>query len=230
MKTSLRAFLLDFDGVIADSEPLHFSMYQKVLADLGVELLEDDYYQKYLGLDDRGCFQAIFRDRSKPLSDVQLIHLIEKKHQAFLEAIKGRSILLPGAAEFIEKVAPTYYVAIVSGALRSEIVTILSAFHLEGKIQVIIAAEDVIHGKPDSEGFLRAIRLLNKDFVPPSEILIPEECLAIEDSPWGLEAAKKAGVKCVALLTSYSREHLTQADLICPNLKTFPWEKAAGLF
>ncbi|MBI3541078.1 MAG: HAD family phosphatase, partial [Deltaproteobacteria bacterium] len=144
--------------------------------------------------------------------------------------LKSQSLLLPGAKEFIEHMSSQYYLAIVSGALRSEIEMILETAGLKKKFHVIVAAEDVSQGKPRPDGFILAIRLLNRDHVPPSEILLSEECLVIEDSPWGLEAAKLAGVKSLALLTSYPRERLTLANLIAPDLRHLKWDQVEALF
>jgi beta-phosphoglucomutase-like phosphatase (HAD superfamily) len=98
------------------------------------------------------------------------------------------------------------------------------------KFHLIVAADDVSQGKPDPEGFLTAVRLLNRDHVPPSEILLQEECLAIEDSPWGIEAAHKAGIKCLAVMSSYDRERLQRADRVVPNLRTLKMEEIEDLF
>jgi beta-phosphoglucomutase-like phosphatase (HAD superfamily) len=78
---------------------------------------------------------------------------------------------------------------------------------------VIVAAGEVEKGKPDPAGFLKAIQLLNRDWVASSERLVPEECLAVEDSSWGIQAARKAGLSCVALTTSYQEKDLPGAKL-----------------
>jgi len=230
MKTSLRALLLDFDGVLADTEPVHFRMFQQVLREEGVDLSKKDYYEKYLGLDDRSCFETVYKDQGRSLSGNKKSELIRKKNRALLQDVKGHSLFLPGVPEFLEKVSEKYFLAVVSGALKSEIQAILTAGQLLNRFHLIVGADDVSQGKPHPEGFLTAIKLLNRDFVPPSEILLPDECLAIEDSPWGIEAAKSAGTKCLAVLTSYPEERLTKADLIIPNLTQVPWARVEALF
>jgi beta-phosphoglucomutase-like phosphatase (HAD superfamily) len=101
---------------------------------------------------------------------------------------------------------------------------------LRESFQVVVGAEDVSRGKPSPEGFETAMRLLNRDSVQAAEILLPEECLVIEDSPWGLEAGRAAGMKCVGLLTSYPAERLGEADLIAQNLQTLSWKAVERLF
>ena len=229
-KDTLRAILFDFDGVLADSEPLHLEMFQKVLQEEGISLSREDYYQKYLGLDDRGCFSQVFKDVGRAMVASKLPDLIRRKNRAFLDHVRGRPFLMPGAAEAVRQMKDRHFLTVVSGALRSEILAILEGAGLEKAFQVIVAAEDVAQGKPHPEGFLTAIRLLNRDFVTPAEILLPGECLAIEDSPWGVEAAKAAGVKCLAVATSYDPSRLAGADLVAKDITSISWEKAEALF
>jgi HAD superfamily hydrolase (TIGR01509 family) len=229
-KDTLRAVLFDFDGVLADTEPLHLEMFQKVLQEEGIALTREDYYQKYLGLDDRGCFTEVFREAGRALDDSALIGLIRRKNRAFLEHVRGKPFLMSGAAETVRRVSGRCFAAVVSGALKSEILAVLEGAGLENAFHAIVAAEDVSQGKPHPEGFLAAIRILNRDFVPPAEILLPGECLAIEDSPWGIEAARAAGVRCAAVATSYDPSRLADADLVAPDIASVPWEKAEALF
>lgn len=230
MKSSLRAILFDFDGVLADSEPLHLAMFQKVLEEEGIPLSRGVYYQNYLGLDDRGVFQAVYRDNQLALDEAKELDLVRRKNRLILEETKKGSLLMPGAEDFVRLAARDHFLAIVSGALRSEIQAILNAVGLLETFQVIVGAEDVSRGKPAPEGFLSAVRLLNRDFVPAAEILLPAECLVIEDSPWGLDAGKAAGMKCVGLLTSYSNDKLGQADLIAQDLKSLSLKTVERLF
>jgi len=230
MQTTLRAILFDFDGVLANTEPVHLQMFQKVLSAEGIGLTREAYFEKYLGLDDRACIAQVYRDAGKVLDEAKAETLVARKNAAMLGFVKGQSLLLPGAREVVEKASDRYFLAVVSGALRNEIETILEGEGLRGKFHVIVAADDVSEGKPSPEGFLAAIRLLNRDFVPEAEILLPEECLAIEDSPWGLDAAKQAGVRGLAVTTSYARERLRNADLITKDLSSLPWNEVESLF
>lgn len=230
METILRAILFDFDGVLANTEPVHLQMFQRVLQEEGITLTREDYFEKYLGLDDRACFAQVYKDQGKALAEAKQKDLVVRKNKSLLEFLKGRSLLLDGAQEVIEKAAERCFLAIVSGALKSEITAILEGAGLAKRFQVIVSADDVSEGKPHPEGFLSAIRLLNRDFVPAAEILLPEECLAIEDSPWGIEAAKKAGTRCLAVTTSYPADRLRAADLITKDLSTLPWNDVESLF
>jgi HAD superfamily hydrolase (TIGR01509 family) len=230
MKGMLRAILFDFDGVLADSEPIHLEMFQKVLKEEGISLSKDDYFQKYLGLDDRSCFTEVYNDNGRDLDLAKVEGLIRRKNRALLDHVRGRSVLMPGAAELIRKLKEKYFLTIVSGALKNEISAVLEGADLAKAFQAVVAADDVSQGKPHPEGFESAIRILNRDFVPPAEILLPRECLAIEDSPWGIEAAKKAGVRCVGVTTSYEASRLGEADLIAADPASIRWNEVETLF
>jgi HAD superfamily hydrolase (TIGR01509 family) len=209
----IRAVLFDFNGVIVDDEPVHFKLFQKVLAEEGVQLSREAYYQKYLGMDDVDCFKTAGSDLGKKISESQLQGLIDRKAKYYMAEMKKNPPFIPGALELVKTLGKTHFVAVVSGALRSEIEMLLRQGGVAGEVSVIVAAGEVAKGKPDPEGFLQAIRLLNRDWVASSERLFPEECLAVEDSTWGIQAARKAGLSCVALTTSYKEKDLPGAVL-----------------
>lgn len=216
--SSIRAVLFDFDGVLANTEPVHLQMFRAVLQRHAISLTEADYLEKYLGLDDRACFDAVFRDWKKELTPQTREELVREKNQKFLEFVGGRRLLLPGVSDVIRGLDRRYYLSIVSGALRNEIEQVVRSEGLRDFFQVIIGADQVSKGKPDPQGFLMALKLLNRDHIPESEILLPGECLAVEDSPWGIEAARKAGIFCVAVTTSYPALKLTGADHVIADL------------
>ncbi|MBI2067389.1 MAG: HAD family phosphatase [Deltaproteobacteria bacterium] len=210
----LRAILFDFDGVLCDTEPLHCRLVQAVLLFHGISLSKEEYYQDYLGLDDRALLEAVFKKHEKRLDSALLEEMMAEKNSAFLKETVGHSLLYPNIKELITSLHPDYYMGVVSGALKNEILSILSGEGLMPMFQVIVAADDVKKCKPDPEGYQAALNLLNRDHVPESEILLPNECLVVEDSPWGIESAKAAGMKCLAVATSYKKEQLNAADWI----------------
>ncbi|MBI2981332.1 MAG: HAD family phosphatase [Deltaproteobacteria bacterium] len=214
-----RAILFDFDGVLADTEPLHFGAYHEVLGEEKIDLTKEEYTSDFLGLDDRGCFRAVCQKKGKALSAEKMKDLIRRKNRIILDKIESASLLLPHVREFLREIKGRYYLAIVSGALRSEILSVLAKEKIEPFFKIIITADDVKKGKPDPEGFLTALRVLNRDHGPESDLLLPEECLVVEDSPWGLEAAKKAGMKSAAVTNSYPKGSLKGADWVIESLK-----------
>ena len=208
----IKAIVFDFDGVLADSEPLHLRAYQKVLSRFGVTLTREDYYTRYLGYDDEGVFTRLAAERGMPLDESQLETLIADKAAVFDAAIGSEEILYPGAAACITRMAARYPLGIASGALRHEIEAILRHRQLLQHFRFIVGSGDTPESKPAPDPYRRAVELHG---------LAPEECVAIEDSHWGIVSAKSAGLTCVGLATTYSRAHLTEADRIVDSLDEF---------
>jgi beta-phosphoglucomutase len=212
----MRAIVFDFDGVLADSEPLHLRAYQQVLARFGVTLSRDDYYANYLGYDDEGVFAQLTARHRIPVDDGGLRALIDEKTRVFdatiESSIESGAILYPGAAACVELMASRYPLGIASGALRHEIEAILHGARLDPYFQFIVASGETAEGKPAPDPYRRAAELHS---------LPAGECLAIEDSRWGIESAKAAGLACVGITTTYSSEHLTAADRIIASLAEF---------
>jgi beta-phosphoglucomutase len=214
----LRAVIFDFNGIIVDDEPIHFELFRKVLAEEGLTLAKEDYYAHYLGMDDRGCFRAAYRDHGAEISEAQLVSLIDRKANYYLEAINEKMILFPGVKTLIPELARRFRLAIASGALRSEIELILSRVALREYFEVIVSAEDVKQGKPEPEIFLRVLSELNGQ-LRDNGAISPAECLVIEDSIEGIRAAKKAGMRCLAVTNSHRMEQLGEADAVVRSLE-----------
>lgn len=210
----LRAILFDFNGVIVDDEPLHFRLFQRTVALKNVKLTQEDYYEKYLGYDDHDCFSAILRDHNISFDEKIIDELTRTKADFYLQALTEKDLFVPGVIDFIKKVSEKYFLAVVSGALRQEIEAWLKRGKIDPLFQTIVAAEDVHHGKPSPEGYSKGLALINRDCVPNSEMLLPNECLVIEDSKWGIEAAHAAGMKCLAMATSYPKSEFSGADWV----------------
>ena len=210
----LRAIVFDFDGVIANSEPLHYRAFREVLAVSGAELSEQDYYGHYLGYDDVGVFKAVAVDRGLVWNLERVTELVSLK-AARLEALeRDLSMLFPGAEAAIRRAADTVPVAIASGALGSEIRRVLDRARLTDCFAAIVAAEDTPVGKPAPEPYLRAVALLSDALSSP---LNAADVVAIEDSPWGLQSARGAGLRTVAVAHTYDAGAL-DADLVIPSL------------
>lgn len=213
-----KAVIFDFNGVIVDDEPLHLELFRRVLGEEGIPLSDEDYHAKYLGYDDRGCFTAALADagRTELANDAAVIaELIERKAEYYRQAIAERMLLFPGAVELVKTLAAKYPLAIASGALRGEIEIVLQRGGIRDCFGHIIASEDVTACKPDPEGYVMALAALN---ATRAEAILPNECLVIEDSIAGIEAAKRAGMHCLAVTNSYQAEELTNADWIVASL------------
>lgn len=212
----LRAIIFDFDGVIADSEPIHLAVFQRVLGKKGYVLTREEYYADYLGYDDRGCFEAFLIAHGHAVSPRLIEELVEEKAADYFEYIKERQVMFPGVQTFIHEASAHYSLAICSGALRHEIEFILEQSGIRKEFVHITSAEDVIRGKPDPEGFLHALHALNQQGVKPA--LTPQDCLVVEDSLPGIRAAHASGMKVLAVANTHRIEDLQEADAITASL------------
>lgn len=210
--TTLRAIIFDFDGVIADTEPLHFAGFQQVLHDQGITLTESDYYARYLGYDDKGCFAAALSTHQRPAPRTVIDELVARKSQVYLESIQHHLVIFPGVREFVRDVAARYPLAIASGALRHEIELILECAGIRKEFQHITSSEDVTRGKPDPQGFLHALAALNRN--QPGSPISNADCLVIEDSIPGIRGARAAGMKVLAVANTHTVQDLHEADAI----------------
>src|SRR5438093_6491967 len=118
MTGALQAIIFDFDGVIANSEPLHYDAFQETLAEEGLLFTKEEYYSRYLGFDDVGLFQALARDRAIAMSDGHITSLVARKGVKLQELLRGGHLVFPGALDFIRVAAAAVPIAIASGALR----------------------------------------------------------------------------------------------------------------
>jgi HAD superfamily hydrolase (TIGR01509 family) len=216
-----RAIVFDFDGVIANSEPLHFRAFRDVLAQEGIVLTEADYYARYLGFDDLGAFAAVAADHDAGWTAARIAPLVARK-ALLMEALeRDQSVLFPGAADAIRRLAASCPLAIASGAMRAEILRVLDREHLGHYFAAIVGAEDAAASKPAPDPYLRAVNLLADAKGHP---LKPAECVAIEDSRWGLESAHAAGLRTVAVTHTYPAESLRVADKVVSGLHLITWE------
>jgi beta-phosphoglucomutase len=243
----LRAVIFDFDGVITDSEILHFRAFNAVLTPYGFQLTKPEYYKKYLGMSDADCFRALIAEGRLPhrvadvpsarvegvppsnrghepapaqagdaLDTALIKNLGQQKTRVFEKLARTEGRIIEGVREFLDTLSAAQVpTAICSGALRAEIELILEEAGLRDYFDVIVSAEEVQRGKPDPEGFLLALEKL-KDAWP--EPIAPECCIVIEDSHWGLKAARAAGMRTVAVTNTYEAAQLRQADRVVARL------------
>jgi beta-phosphoglucomutase len=218
----LQAIVFDFDGVIANSEPLHLLAFQQVLTEEGIELTAHDYFHRYLGYDDVGMFETLARDRGLAMSGESVAALVSRKGAKMQEMLHSGSVLFPGAKEFIRKAAAEVPIAIASGALRHEIDEIIEAAGMADLFATVVASGDTPQSKPSPAPYRLAFERLQSK---TGGTLDPRRCVAIEDSRWGLESAKGAGLRCVGVTTSYPAHELEAADLVVDGLKTLTLQR-----
>ena len=215
--TELQAVIFDFDGVIVDTEYLHYEALNRVLRPLGLGFSWQHYVEAYIGFDDRGVFQAVYRHARLPLVDQEIRGLVERKAATFHHMVATEPPEpFPGAVELIRHLAGQIPLGLCSGALRSDIEPIFKTLGLSEEFEVAVTADDVRASKPDPACYRLAVKRLGEKH---GRDLLAAACLAIEDTPAGITAAKGARLKVLALTNSYDRAYLDIADAVYDTLE-----------
>ncbi len=220
---AISAVIFDFNGVLIDDEAVHCALFQEVLAEEGVVITERDYHDRYMGYDDRGCFDAALKDAGQAADRARLDDLIARKARRYVEAAERGLRFFPAAAETIRAISARWPVAINSGALRPEIEYALNRLKCRDCVAAIVSAEDTDRCKPDPEGYRLAFEALRTHgnarpvghghghgHDAPSP-LAPSACLVIEDTLAGVMSAKGAGMQVVGVSTTFDADSLRKA-------------------
>ncbi len=194
----VRAVLFDFNGTLSHDEPLLCSIYREMFAARGRPLRESEYYGLLAGQSEEAIISGWLGVQGDELED-----LIEERIDRYRMAADGSSIRAE-TREAVRVAAARVPVGVVSGAYRREIEPVVVAAGLGEALSVIVAADDVTRGKPDPEGYGRAVALLGG--------IEPPDVVAFEDTEAGVASAKAAGLRCVGLLGTMAAERLQQAD------------------
>lgn len=216
----LRAVLFDFNGVLVDDEPVHFELLSRVLAEEGVELTRKHYYHRFLGLDDRACFDQALSEAGQATSAAGTARLVARKASYYHERMRRDGYpFFAGAPGLVQRLAAAGLpLGVVSGALREEVEGALAQAGIGRLFKVLVTAEDTREGKPDPEGYRAAIEALNTEPPLPDRMIHPHEVLAIEDSSAGLAAATGAGLSTLAVAHTYPASVLADADLVVERI------------
>ena len=224
----IRALIFDFNGVLADDDPIHMEAFRKVAGEEGLSFTDEEYLDKYLPLNDRDCFNLLFQESGITLPVSKLDDLIRRKSVWYFQAIQAETVLFKTTAAAVRAASGRYPIAIASGARKEEICHVLTQSRLQDCFTAIISADDVRFGKPHPEPFLRAHEKLKER----DSSLKVSECVAIEDSIGGIESAHHAGMRCVAVAHSYKADRLRRAnpEWVIDSIADFvPWlEKEAS--
>jgi HAD superfamily hydrolase (TIGR01509 family) len=200
--TEQRGVIFDMDGVLINSEPLHLVATQEILAAHGVTLTDADYFGRYIVYSDREIMELLLPDAAaRPAAAAA-------KSKRYLELVRAGIAAFPDGLGLLMR-TDGWRVALATGSLRSEAELALVSLGIRERFQAIVTREDCINGKPHPEPFLRAAEGLG---------LPPQRCVAIEDSPGGIQAAKAAGMRCVAVAHSCPENSLREADLVVDDL------------
>ncbi len=212
----LKAVIFDFDGVIVDSEQLHLRAFRRVAAQFNIEISEHDYFAKFLGLTDREVFEILVEENRLTDYTDRIDDLVTQKTALFKHLAQTEAVLIDGVTNFLNMLKENDIpMAICSGALAPEIKLILKGAHLGAFFEVIVAADHVTKGKPDPQGFLLTLSKMNEKL---GTKIKPPECIVIEDSRWGLQAAKAAAMHPIAVTNTYTHDELKLAEKIVDNL------------
>ena len=216
----IKAIFFDFNGVILDDEMIQMKAYREVLRGHDIELTEEMYLAG-LGMDDRTFLRTIFGKAGKPLTDVVLASVIEAKTAAHRETIKDELPFFPGVLTFLKATARHFQLGLVSMANKTEVGYVFERARLGPLFSVVITAEDTTTCKPAPDCYVCGLTKLNEK--RQGERLLPlvaAECLAIEDSPPGIEAARAAGMRTLAVTNTVAEKELRAAgaEVVTQNL------------
>ena len=206
-KSSTKAVIWDMDGVIADTAPYHLKAWQEVLRKRGINFTEEDF---------RHCFgqrnDTIIRSAlGKEVSQEEIDTIAKEKEAGFRQRIRQNLKPLPGAIKLIKSLAEGgFKLALASSAPIENIQLVIIGLGISDYFHAIITGRDVTEGKPSPQSFLLAAQKLGIE---------PKNCVVIEDAVAGVSAAKKAGMRCLAITNTHPRTSLTEADLIVDTLE-----------
>ncbi|MBD2774138.1 HAD family hydrolase [Iningainema tapete] len=201
---SLKAVLFDFNGVIINDEPIHAQLIEEILLEENLTLKKGEYRKFCLGRSDRSCMRDLLASRGRVVNDTYLTKLLNRKAQGYalqLEKIE-KLPLYPGLDDLIFQIqSHGLKLAIVSGAIRLEIESVLNLSKLAEHFKVVVAGDEIITCKPEPDGYLLAVERLNQEY--PDLNLKPQECLVIEDTLAGIQAGKRAKMQVVGVAHTY---------------------------
>src|SRR5262245_55760461 len=210
------AVIFDFDGVLVNSEPLHFRAFAEVAAAEKIDLSEHEYYSELIGFDDKGAWKHLFASRQRELDPKTFLRVMTRKSEVMRDLIDRRQYkALPGVEECVRGLWRNYPLAICSGALREEIETMLEGIALRDCFSVIVSAEDVTKGKPDPEGYLLAAQQVSDKI---KKRLEPGDCLVIEDAPLVATSVRTVGFPVLGVATTHAVDKFTDANWRVPSL------------
>lgn len=216
----IQAIFFDFNGVIIDDELLQMKAYKEVLAEYGVALTEEWYFSA-LGMDDRTFVRAMFERAQKPLSDEIHKTVLTRKTDLHRKMIERELPLFPGVVTFLKATSRQFSLGLVSMASKEEVSYVIERANLTSLFSILVMAGDVNACKPAPDCYHRGLEKLNlKRTDQRLQPLLPAECLAIEDSPPGIQSARGAGMRTLGITNTVTEEELRAAgaDVVSASL------------
>ncbi len=199
---NFKAVIFDMDGVIVDSEPLHEQAFMDTFHELGYGQTHGIRFADYLGRSDRAVWN-VFIEKHRPSQT--LLELTDLKENRLISVLQKKEPLFPDAPRLIELLSTRYPLAVASGSVHKVISAVLGLRNLRSFFKTVVSAEDVRHGKPAPDIFLRTAELLK---------IAPQDCCVIEDTTAGVEAARSAGMQVIAITNTYPSDALHRASAV----------------
>jgi beta-phosphoglucomutase len=216
----IKAIFFDFNGVIIDDETIQMKAYQQVLRGHDIELTEEWYFDA-LGMDDRTFVRAMFERAKKPLSDAVWESVLAEKTGHHRKMIEDELPIFPGVITFLKATSRHFSLGLVSMANKTEVGYVFQRAGLTPLFSVVVTAEDASVCKPDPACYRTGLEKLNAKRQHERRLpLLPEECLAIEDSPPGIQSARAAGMRTLGVTNTVSEAALRAAgaDVVTASL------------
>jgi HAD superfamily hydrolase (TIGR01509 family) len=207
--TSSQGVIWDMDGVLVDTAELHFLSWNLALSEVGIDFGRARFNQ-YFGMSNPDTLGALL---GRPAAEAEIRQIAGRKEALFAEYVKSGASPIPGAIERLKDWhAQGIRQALATSAPQMNIDRLLGPLGILTYFQAIASAGDG-PSKPEPAVFLRAAEALG---------LPPERCVVLEDAPVGIEAARRAGMKCIALTTTRPATELGQADIIVSGFEELP--------
>jgi len=199
--TDIRGVLFDLDGVLADTERLHWTAYRRVLQEFGVDVGLEEYGAQWTSTG-RGPEYAC-RTYRLPLTPDELR---ARKAPVYLALLQAGVAACPGACAALERLRPRWQVGVATNAARAEVDLVLGKLGVAGLLHAVIAREDYLHAKPAPDAYLAAAAALG---------LAPATCIVVEDSARGVQAAVAAGMRVLAIPGELTRDNDFRSCVRC---------------
>ena len=215
----IKAIFFDFNGVIIDDETIQMKAYEEVLKGHQITLTEEMYFGA-LGMDDKTFVRSMFQHAKKPISDSVLEEIQAAKtdlHRQMIEELP----LFPGVQTFLKSASRAFDLGLVSMANLTEVSYVFQRANLTPLFSVIVTAEDASVCKPAPDCYLKGLEKLNEKRQRERKLpLLASECLGIEDSPPGIQAARAAGMRTLGITNTVSADKLRDAgaDVVTASL------------
>jgi HAD superfamily hydrolase (TIGR01509 family) len=215
----IKAIFFDFNGVIIDDESIQMKAYQEVLGGHEIALTEELYFGA-LGMDDKTFVQSMFAHAKQPLHDSLLEQVLGAKTDLHREMI-AELPLCPGVVTFLKAAAREFQLGLVSMATIAEVSYVFQRANLTPLFSIVVTAEDASVCKPAPDCYLTGLLKLNELRQHERELpLLASECLAVEDSPPGIQAARAAGMRTLGVTNTVDDKALRAAgaDVVTRSL------------